>query len=199
MKKFLFLLICTIMSASIFCGCDDGDSVPMEDLPYGSTMRQLNDASVTICFDGRYFTDEEMKMVSDYFYAVQTKDVELFKKTLNPDFVSYLEINSNQNLEDFLTNISMEDAAALGENFQYSYIEAVSCGDKSDDMQIEEIIDLMNTIYEENGKDESFRDTIKDEKFATLNITANSDGNSYNHDGVVLYIFTCNDGIYIFD
>ncbi len=198
-KKILSLVLCALIPVCILCGCEDDGDIAMEDLPYGSTMRQLKDTPITICVDGRFITDEEMRMVADYFYAVQTRDVELFKKTQNPDYVSYLEKNSDQNLEDFLTNISMEDENALGENFEYSYIEAVGCGGRNSDSQINDIIELMNTIYEENGREKSFDDTIKDEKFLTLSLTANSEGKTYNHDDLIIYVFTCEDGIYIFD
>lgn len=199
MKKIFCLLMSVVMISVIFCGCEDKENIAMEDLPYGSTMRQLNDASITICFDGRFLTDEEMRAVSDYYYAVQTQDEELFRTTQNEEYVKYLENNSGLKLKDFLKSIEAEDSASLGENFEYTYIEAVNYGDSSDDMEIKEIIELMNSIYEENGKSESFEDTINTGKFVTLDFTAESDGKSFNYSDQIIYIFDCKDGIYIFN
>ncbi len=36
---------------------------------------------LTFTFDGRFLTHEEMNAVSDYYYAVETDDLELFKTT----------------------------------------------------------------------------------------------------------------------
>lgn len=198
-KKFLAILLCAVISSTSFCGCDDNENVAMEDLPYGATMRQLNDTKIDICYDGRYFTDEEMKIVSDYYYSIQTLDTELFKKTQNSDYISYIEKNSGQKAEDFLKTLSDNNTAALGEGYKYSYIEAVNYGDKSDDIGIGEIIELMNSIYKENGKDEAFEDTLLDEKFASFDIIAMSGGQEYTQSNQIVYIFTCKDGVYIFD
>ncbi len=187
------------MSASVFCGCGDSGEVAMEDLPYGSTMRQIEDTQIKICFDKRFFTDNEIKVLDDYFYSIQTSDASLFRSTQDPDYISYLEKNSKQTLEDFFEGIVEGEKSSLGENFEYSYIEAVNCGDKYDDVQIEEIIDLMNTIYEENGYEETFEESITDAKFAILDITAKSGGEIYNLNDKKIFIFTFKDGIFIFE
>lgn len=199
-QKNLAVLLCIAMSPIIFCACnDDNENVAMENLPYGSTMRELKDTKIPICFDGRYFTDDEMKTVSDYFYSIQTQDADLFSKTQNSDYITFIEKNSGQKYEDFLKELAESDSASLGQNFEYSYIEAVNCGDKGDDMGIGEIIDLMNDIYEEAGKEKSFEDSLTDEKFVALNITAQSEGQVYTLSDKIVYIFTCENGIYIFD
>ena len=90
MKKIIALIFTMIFSAVLLCGCNEdekGNSVAYEDLEYGSTMRQILNGNIDLYFDGRFLTDEEMNAVSDYYYAVETDDLELFKTT-QPEFES---------------------------------------------------------------------------------------------------------------
>lgn len=200
MKKFLCLLMSVILSVTVCCGCDNDDkSVSMKDLPYGSTMRELIDTDIKICFDGRFFDDDEMRAVSNYYFAIQTQNTELFESTQNAAYVEYLEKNSGLTIEDFLKSIASEDSESLGENFEYTYIEVTNMGDATNDTEITEIIDLMNSIYEEKKESKTFKDTVKSGKFATINIIAESGGESYTLSNQIVYVFNCDDGIYIFN
>ncbi|MGN0614561.1 MAG: hypothetical protein ACI4JB_11780 [Porcipelethomonas sp.] len=201
MKKFISAAVCAVLSVVSMCSCssDDELNVAMEDLEYGATMRQLADTDIKICYDGRYFTDDEMRVVVDYYNAVQLNDVELFKKTQSEPYVTYLEKNSGQTIDNFLENIYQETVSSLGDEFEYTYIEAVNGGGRNDDLEIDEIIDLMNSVYEENGSDKTFEETVNDAKFATLDFTAESGGSQFTYSGQTIYIFNCTDGIYIFN
>ena len=79
MKKIIALIFTMIFSAVLLCGCNEdekGNSVAYEDLEYGSTMRQILNGNIDLYFDGRFLTDEEMNAVSDYYYAVETDDLD---------------------------------------------------------------------------------------------------------------------------
>lgn len=200
MKKFLSLILCTALIAGTFSACDsnDGETVSMDNLPYGATMRQLVDTEIDICFDGRFFSDEEMKAVSAYFYAIQTEDVELFKSVQNAEYVKYNNKYLNTDYDGIIYGKKSAYAPVLGENFEFTYIEAVECGDGADTTDIDDIKEFMNDIYKENGKDTTFEETIKSAKYAKLNFIANSNGTTTTYDGETVYIFTCTDGIYLF-
>ena len=205
MKKIICILMCFVTSAMMFTGCDDNNnnSVPekieMEDLPYGYTLRNLNDAKIKICFDGRYFSDEAMTVLADYYYALQTQDLELFKKTQNADYIKYLEKNSGSTLKEYLSSIYNDDVQSIGEGLKYTYIEVTDAGDSKADTEINEISDLMDNIYTENGKTEKFSDTVKDAKYAALTVTAELDGKSYTNTESTVYVFECKEGTYIFN
>ncbi len=198
MKKFLSFILSAVLSLGTFCACDNGEDVAMEDLEYGATMRRLGDTEVDICFDGRFFTDEEMRAVNDYFYSVQTKNTDLFLSVQSPDYVGYVEDKMGLTAENYLTQIYDDTAASLGSDYEYTYVEAVACGDRTTDSSIDEITKLMDSVYEENDKGTTFKKTITEAKYAVFDITADSNGESYTLYDQVVYIFNCTDGIYIF-
>lgn len=197
MKKFLSLVLTGFIAAASFCGCSS-DEISTEDLEYGATLRQLNDVPVEICFDSRFFSDEEMRVISNYYNAIQTKDGDLFLSTQSKEYIEYVEKNSGQTVDAFVEDIYNTTVAGVGGDYTYTYIEAVGCGDKSDDLSINEIIELMNSIYEDSGRDTTFEDTIKESKYAVFDIMADVNGTSYTYNDQVIYIFNCTDGIYIY-
>ena len=203
MKRLLCVLMCFIMTAAVFTGCDDDSSsmqnVEMEDLPYGSTLRELSDSKIKICFDSRYFSDDAMKTLSDYFYALETQDVELFKKTLNTDYVDYLEKNGTAKLDDYLKAVYEGDTQSIGDGLKYTYIEVIDAGDSKSDTKINEISELMDNVYSENNKKEKFSDSVKDAKYASLSVTGELNGKSYTNTNHTIYVFECEDGTYIFN
>lgn len=204
MKKFLLVFMCAVLSLSIFSACsqkeDNGKDIPMEDLEYGATLSQLVDTEIEICYDKRFFSEEEMRAVSSYYYAIQTKDKDLFMTTQSEPYVKYVEMAANSDLkvEDFIENMYNDAAASLGDGFEYVYIETVDYGDRTEDLEIDEIISLMDEIYEENGKDTTFKETVESAKYAVLNFTAENNGSQFTLSDQVVYIFDCIDGIYIY-
>lgn len=93
MRKVTALIIAAVFSTLLFCGCsnEENSSVAYEDLPYGSTMRQIVDGNIELLYDGRFITDEEMNAVSDYYYSIQTSDETLFESTLPELYIKYIE------------------------------------------------------------------------------------------------------------
>ncbi|MGN1480896.1 hypothetical protein [Porcipelethomonas sp.] len=202
MKKFLSLMIAMVFSAVLFCGCseeEDISNMKEEDMPYGSTMRQTSSHDIDMLFDRRFFTDEEMNKLADYYYSVQTKDTELFESTQPKYYIDYLKENSGQEVSDFINEVSEDTVAALGESYKFISIEATNCGGRNADTNIDDIITMLNGIYEENGAEKSFEETLTDVKFALLDLTASPDGesNEYSYTDKIIYIFDCEDGIYI--
>lgn len=204
MKRLLCAVLCAVVSAGIFTGCGDSSdseepNIAMEEFEYGATMRELADTNIRICFDSRFFSDDSMRTLSEFFYAIQTKDTELFSKTQNPDYADYLEKNSGRKLSDYMEEIYQEDKTAMGDGFVYSYIEVTNAADSTQDSSITQTTELMDSIYKDNGKDKSFSETVKDAKYAQLSITAEANGNSYTNTSHKVYVFECEDGTYIFD
>ena len=52
----------------------------MEDLPFGAVLRDLNTTEIPVEYDSRYFTEEAMTVLSNYFYAIQTMDTALYQE-----------------------------------------------------------------------------------------------------------------------
>jgi hypothetical protein len=202
MRKVTALIITAVFSAMLLCGCSNessNSSTAYEDLPYGSTMRQLLDGNIDILFDGRFITDDEMKTVSNYYYSIETSDEALFKSTLPELYIKYLEEKSGEDISGYMNDSASQMKSSIGENFKYESIEATDCGDKSADSGITDIIDMLNGIYKEYNAPKSFEDTIKDAKYLKLNLTATSgeDSSEFTFEDQIIYIFNCEDGIYI--
>lgn len=199
MKKIIVLMFTVIFSTVLLCGCNEkeDESVAYEDLQYGATLRQILDRNIEMCFDGRFLTDEEMNKVSDYFYAIQTNDIDLFKTTQPEYYLEYLEKNSGINNETYLEEAGREVKDSVGDSFEYTWIEVTNCGDSSLDSSITDIIDMMNTIYEENNITPSFEESVQDAKFITADLTVDSNGDEYTYSDKLLYIFNCGENIYV--
>jgi hypothetical protein len=118
-------------------------------------------------------------------------------RSINREDIKMLPIIA-MSADAFVEDIYNTTVANIGGDYTYTYIEAVGCGDKSDDLSINEIIELMNSIYEESGRDTTFEDTIKESKYAVFDIMADVNGTSYTYNDQVIYIFNCTDGIYIY-
>ena len=206
MKRLLCTLLCVGMMMSLMTACGDskeGDSempenLAMEDMDYGATMRELKDGKITVCFDHRFIEDEEMQKVADYYYAVQTQDLELFKSTQNSEYLDYIEKNGGVTIEEYLKSIKNDDVQAVGKDFAYTYIEATECGGRKDDLEIDEIIKLMEQVYTDAKKDTGFEKTVKDVKYIKLKITAEAGGSSFTNEADTVYVFHCNEGVYVF-
>lgn len=200
MKKIIALIFTMIFSAVLLCGCNEdekGNSVAYEDLEYGSTMRQILNGNIDLYFDGRFLTDEEMNAVSDYYYAVETDDLELFKTTQPEYYVEFLEQQSGNSLESYLNDEKKDVVEATGENFKYTSIEVTSCGDSSEDQGITDIIDMLNGVYEDYGASSKFEDTLKDANFIMADLTVTVGDEEYLYTDKLIYIFNCGDNIYI--
>ena len=208
MKRFLALILSVTAVLGVLTGCGESKSkgnmmgdienMAEEDLPYGATMRELKDGKITICFDGRFLEDETMKKVVDYFYAVQTEDLDLFKSVSCQDYLDYVEINSGVNTIDYLKDIKANEETAVGSKFEYKYLEVTECKTKNEDTQISEIIKLMDQIYKDNSKEDTFEKTVKEAYALKVDVTSDANGSSFSNEANV-YVFDCEDGIYVFN
>ena len=205
MKKLLAILLSCTAFLCVLSGCGESkgnlmgdiENMAEEDLPYGSTMRELKDTPIIISFDRRFLEDETMKKVVDYFYAVQTNDEKLFKSVSNEDYLNYVEKNSGQSITDYLKGIKANEENAIGTSFENNYLEITDLKKKGEDTQISEIIKLMDQLYSDGGK-ESFDKTIKNAYALTVSVTSDANGSSFTNEANV-YVFECEDGTYIFN
>lgn len=200
MKKIAALIFTVIFSAVILCGCNDDEkekSVAYEDFEYGTTVRQILNGNIDLYFDGRFLTDEEMNAVSDYFYAIETGDLELFKSVQPEYYAEALEKHNGSSLENYLNDAKNDIVKATGENFKFVSIEATDCGDSSADEGIADIIDMLNDMYKEYKAETTFEETVKDSKFILANMTVTVGETEYTYSDKLVYIFNCGDDIYI--
>lgn len=197
-KKVFSLLTCTAMITSLMCGCEKKDESSTE-MYYGQTFKEVEGQEIYLIYDGRYIDDEQMSTVADYYHSIQTKDSELFKSTQSPQYIEFLEEKQSTDISEYIESTHESIAYELGEGFDYTQIEVIDCGDITSDNGINDIKELLDGIYEDAGMKKSFSETVKDEKYIIFDITAvNASGTEYNLTDEIRYIFTCEDGIYIF-
>ena len=205
MKRFIALMLSITALLGALSGCGESrgnlmgdiDSMAEEDMPYGSTMRELKDTPITICYDRRYLNDEAMKKVADYFHAVQTDDEKLFRSVSEENYLKYVEEQSGQSTIDYLKGVKANEEAAIGTSFKYNYIEVTDCKKKGEDTKINEIIKLMDQIYTDGGK-EAFSGTVRNAYALEVAVTSDANGSSYTNQSNV-YVFECESGTYIFN
>ena len=73
----LFAVILALCSLTACGSKKEKGNVSMEDLPFGAVLRDLNTTEIPVEYDSRYFTEEAMTVLSNYFYAIQTEDTDL--------------------------------------------------------------------------------------------------------------------------
>ncbi len=197
-KKVISVLASAVVATSFMCGCSKTEESSFE-MYYGQAMKEVDSEEIYLIYDGRYITDDEMSTVADYYDAIQKKDTKLFESTQNKEYLNFLEAKQGTGISNYLTSEYQAAENELGEGFDYTQIEVIDCGDATDDNGINDIKDLLDGIYEEAGCKKSFSETVKDEKYIIFDVTAKtSTGEEYTLPEELRYIFTCEDGIYIF-
>ncbi len=199
LRKIIVFAVCAVSAVSL-AGCGEKEQ-SSEETYYGQAYKEVDADDIYRIYDGRYVTDEEADAAASYLYAIQNKDSELFKST-QPDFyIDYLEKNEENYVENYLEEEYNGEAESLGGDFEYTQIEITDCGESGTDHSLDDITEMMDGICEEEGIEKPFSETIKDKKYIEYTLTAvlkESDGAEYSSQGEIMYIITCEDGIYVF-
>lgn len=197
-KKIFSLLSCAVFSAILFCGCADESSSSNKDY-YGQALKEVDGKEIYLIYDGRYVTDDEMNAITDYYSAIQNKDYELFKTTQPVPYIDFLEDKQSKEITSYVDDFYKEVEDGVGDEFDFSQLEVTDCGSSREDTGINDIKELLDGIYEDSGMEKSFSDTVEDAKYIVFNLSAESQsGETFNLTDEMKYIFTCEDGIYIF-
>lgn len=193
---------------------DEYGSIAEEDLPYGSTIVQLKPSTnenvkMSIEYDRRFLTEEEVIKVSDYMQALNDCDTSLMESTVYPDYLTYLkEVNSVESTETYLTVMhdGIKTSYTDGSDFEFNYILVNSCLDEtsSDDETGFSILDSILDSYAKKSGQDDVSSKITSRKLVGIDTmyTLASDGGSYsltNRTGSdqQIYIYTIDGQIYI--
>lgn len=158
------LLSVLVLGASVLTGCgSNGPSIKEEELPYGATMREDKSGnSLPITYDRRFMNEEQAAVLTDYLYAVQTCDGDLYKKN-TLDFYADYQLNEiyagkYEDLDAMMTALHASVAEATAEDFTYVMITV-------DNFTQERSVSGLGTMLEVLTKisgDENFTDTVTD-------------------------------------
>lgn len=140
-----------------------------------------------------------MDVLTNYYSSIQRKDYELFKTTQPGPYVDFLEKKQSKEVSSYVDDFYKEVEDGVGGDFDFTQIEVTDCGTSREDSGINDIKELLDGIYEDAGMEKSFSDTVNDAKYIVFNLSAESkDGETFNLSDEMKYIFTCEDGTYIF-
>lgn len=197
-KKIFSVLLCAVFIPAVISGCSSEES-SSEEMTYGEAVKEVDRDDIYLIYDGRFIEDEEMETLVNYYLSIQNKDLELFKSTQPKTYIDFLDEQENFELEDFIGTECQEIETELGSGYNFSQIEVSDCGDSSSDNGINDIKELLDGIYSDAGMEKSFSDTVKSAKYLVYDIKAmDTEGSEYDLTNQMKYIFTCDDGIYIF-
>lgn len=200
-KKIIYALVCTVLISSILCGCEDksNDDTSTE-IYYGEAVKEVNRGDIYLIYDGRFVSDDEMDVLADYYISIQNKDYDKFSSTQPEEYINFLLKETSMNIEEILDREYNNNSNWLseGKGFKFSQIEVIDCGDSSKDTGISDIMDTVDGVYKDMGKDRKFSDTVKESKYVTYDVYATCDDGEYVNPAQTKYIFNCEDGIYIF-
>lgn len=202
----LLVAFITIFSFTAFSGCAEKDenksgvSIKMEDMPYGASLRDEKSAyKLRIQYDKRYLDDAQLKAVTDYYYAIQTSDVDLYGSVMFPYFEEYVKTYSSDrtiNLQYVLDtfNASIEDS--VGTDFSIDMCDVTDVNNNSIESGSDTIIEKLDAIsQEQDGINVSDKITNSCKLTVTLYVTSGDTSNSISND--TLYIFEMDGNQYI--
>lgn len=179
--KIRFMCLAGVMLALTLTGCSEskGKEYAEAELPYGATMlTDTESGNVPVTYDRRFITADEAKVLSDYFYALQTKDEKLLDDTtldLYTDFVTASLYQDMIGLDGLVIDMSDNFAATEGADYVIEEVEIKSYY-TSDDQESSDLANLYNMLSELSGEDNYISEHIQDGKYINYTIRTNTDG-----------------------
>lgn len=200
MKK-LQLCLTSVMIAAVLTGCSGSsneESYAEADLPYGATMlTDTQSGNVPITYDRRFFSEEEIKTLSDYFYALETKDEKLLDDTtpdIYTDFVVETLYNDLLGMDGLVVDMSSKFSAEDDVPYVIEDVEIKSYY-TTDDEESADLANLYNMLKELSGEENYISQHISDGKYITYTIRTDTDGTIKTFDDQMLFLVKI-DGAY---
>lgn len=188
------------MFALALAGCSGNEEKDYSeaDLPYGATMlTDTQSGNVPVTYDRRFFSEEEIKTLSDYFYALETKDAELLDENtldLYTDFVIETLYQDLIGIDGLVVDMNSEFAAEAGADYTIKEVEITSIY-TSDDEESSDLENLYNMLQELSGDENYTSEHISDGKYITYSIRTDTDGTVKLFEDQNLFLIKA-DGVY---
>lgn len=191
--KIRSIIIAGVMLALTLTGCSEnsGKDYSEADLPYGATMlTDTESGNVPITYDRRFISTDEAKVLSDYFYALQTKDDKLLDDTtldLYTDFVTKSMYQDMIGLDGLVVDMSNNYAAEEDKDYVIEEVEIKSFY-TSDDQESSDLANLYNMLSELSGDESYISQHVQDGKYINFTIRTNTDGTVKNFEDKNLFL-----------
>lgn len=170
MKKHFFTraaaLLCAVcIGSSMLTACNgksnsssqkDGQNVSMEDLIYGATQRfDKKEYSVPIQYDKRFFTEDMLKVIADYYHSIEAQDADLFVSVQLPIYHKYEMETVYENKytdEEFVKSSHKTWADKMGDDYKYSMIDITACTVSRVHSSIASVLEMLDGIAKDAGE-----------------------------------------------
>lgn len=180
----------------------------MEDLPFGAVLRDLNTTEIPVEYDSRYFTEEAMTVLSNYFYAIQTEDTALYQEvTLDfyDDYVMQQMFQGLVGLDGLLTQLKSSytpQQSATGTStgntdadVTFTQINVVECEQSTDSVH-SNLDNLYPMLNELSGEEDYCTQHVSDAKFLNLSLSLKSGDHTTTLSDQYVFLL-CVDGKYV--
>ncbi len=203
-KKIIALSLCTILlagTASALSGCGkkegkESASSAVEKV-YGLHMKENRIHRIAMLYDSEFVTDDEAETLYKYYSSLEEKDAQTFASLMPDAYIDFLSKQNGQTATTMMKNIYNELEDTLGPGFKFDYIDITDSGTEETESGIREVIEMMDSIYEEQGEKKKFSETLKSAKYVRFDISVKAGTSYLDKDNQMFYLFTTDDGIYI--
>ena len=203
-KKILALSLCTILlgtSVTTLSGCgkknEKENASSAVEKAYGLHMKENKVNEITMLYDSEFVTDDEAEAICKYYSSLEKKDAQTFASLMPDAYIDFITKQNGQTATTMMKNIYNELEDTLGSEFKFDYIDITDSGTEETESGIREVIEMMDSIYEEQGEKKKFSETLKSSKYIRFDISVKVGSSYMDKDNQEFYLFTTDNGIYI--
>lgn len=178
---------------------ESGVNVAMEDLAYGSTMRDDDSHAVPLEYDKRFFENaDELDALANYYAAIQNQDAELLQTCTVREYMDYLYENVYGGLLDDRAFVAQQHEK-LGEEIDGTYtisqVQITGCLDQDDaGSEASRLTEMLNTL---KGDENYCTDHMQSCKTLTLTLVLSNDTDTVFCDEITVYLLCLDDAYYV--
>lgn len=203
-KYHVFAVLLTVVFALCgFTACGEKSSqeeasIAMEDLPYGATMVTNETLPVLVEYDKRYFEEAEYTAISNYFYAIQTKDETLYDENTLDLYMDYIVTEMYQGLVglDGLLTQQHDTYAQQAGGTEFTFTKVAITEVQQDTDTVHGDLDNLCLMLDALSGEEGYSDAhVSEGKFLKLEITTAADATTTVLEEQYLFVI-CVDGQY---
>lgn len=132
---------------------DAGDDVNIssDEMPYGATLFQMTEADygvpATTEVDSRFFNEEEARLICNYFWAICSKDGDLFSSVSYPAYLDHILSDNNYgSAKEYMEDYYNEYYTVIGTDYEFSYIYAADCKNTDSGFNFEKYDQIIRDI-----------------------------------------------------
>lgn len=211
MKKYpLIALACVcVISGTFASSCGKNSSTVTQESynfseesskTYGEKIHEFSDTKIPISCDDRFIDEDAANAIADYFYAVQTQDKDLYRKSTVDFYEDYQieKVYKDKNLDEQSFVKSMHDSIARNTSNDDFKIKSIDVTDYQTGIAsgLDEIYQIFDNI---KGKDYSSKN-ISDGARVTLNFSLEGEGGGsldYSVTDMSIYIIKFDDSWHV--